>query len=642
MRKFVYIVLCLALGSSCSLFEEAEPFSMPQDGGNVSDEDAGTSPGDASTCPDPCVETLVVTPNPISISTGGRIELDVRWQDPIGNTRPAEFEVQVLPDSIATAQNGAIIGTESGRGKVVVTSEEQFVEIDLQVTARWTHLAAGLDHMCGTVESGETYCWGEVYSRALGTGYRIRSRIAAPTNTSKSFEGLCAQSRATIAIDRIGDLYGWGYARGEQIGRYDWNGYDSPIGASTDAKFARIDCGVDHACGIRVDGTLGCWGPNTYGEVNPTDVGRRTAQHQIDEGSGAPASEFVDVAAGAFHTCAAGTSGGVWCWGDNSAGQFPRQTNSTFVEVLSVDTLVKDLTAGLNHTCALLEGGDVVCWGDNSKGQLGSKELSPPDVVTTISDRPVARLGSSLGDSTCAIDTNGIVGCWGSNSQAELGAKDAIARPGEVVWLDDLGEAVEVVVGAGFACARTIAGSVLCWGSNEMHQQGRWSTDRVFEPRTIPDPLTSTFINIDPLASYVRNVAANDPVVIDLEELGIVPGDTLDLTTVNFYNRAEDEEDDDRDLIAVFSSSDEIAGREETIRVLGAIDAGEDFESRASSPLSEPTDIPEDFDARIAIVTVPEGAKFLIVGVDDGRFDDNTDPNGDYALRITVLPEDDL
>ncbi|HVH42453.1 MAG TPA: RCC1 domain-containing protein, partial [Labilithrix sp.] len=61
--------------------------------------------------------------------------------------------------------------------------------------------------------------------------------------------------------------------------------------------------GYDHTCGVKTDGTVACWGSNTYGKATP------------------PAGTFRSVSAGFDHTCGVKTDGSVACWGDNGLGE---------------------------------------------------------------------------------------------------------------------------------------------------------------------------------------------------------------------------------------------------------------------------------------------------------------------------------
>jgi len=79
------------------------------------------------------------------------------------------------------------------------------------------------------------------------------------------------------------------------------------------------------------------------------------------------------VGVGGSHACALLNDGSIKCWGDNTYGQLgddARYGSNTPLPVsgLSGATAV-DL--GLQHSCALLQDGTVSCWGDNADGQLG-------------------------------------------------------------------------------------------------------------------------------------------------------------------------------------------------------------------------------------------------------------------------------
>jgi alpha-tubulin suppressor-like RCC1 family protein len=71
-------------------------------------------------------------------------------------------------------------------------------------------------------------------------------------------------------------------------------------------------------------------------------------------------STTPQVSAGGYYTCALKTDGTVICWGDNTYGQ-------TTVPVGLAS--VAQVSAGGGHTCALKTDGTVVCWGQNDAGQ---------------------------------------------------------------------------------------------------------------------------------------------------------------------------------------------------------------------------------------------------------------------------------
>ena len=144
------------------------------------------------------------------------------------------------------------------------------------------------------------------------------------------------------------------------------------------AGFTAVSNGPSHACGIRrVDGTIACWGSNSFGQGAPPSGGGFTA-----------------ISSGDAHTCALGGSGAISCWGSNSFGEATPPSGSGFSAISS----------GANHTCALHTNGAISCWGNSAFGQ-----------ATAPSGNNFTSVSSS-DTNTCALRNDGAVVCWGSVS----------------------------------------------------------------------------------------------------------------------------------------------------------------------------------------------------------------------------------
>lgn len=154
----------------------------------------------------------------------------------------------------------------------------------------------------------------------------------------------------------------------------------------------------------------------------------------------------------------------------------------------------------------------------------------------------------------------------------------------------------------------------------------------------VPDQLS-----IDPSATYLRTAPdddAADAKAIDLSQYGVSGGDTVKLTRVGEYNK---QGSGGQGMIGVFSETDELRSADRLNRVPGAVDAGDGVGTLPTFTTDEETDITEDF--RIAFangfnpsvaVEVPQDAEYLFVSPYDNFFQDNADPDDDYALRITT------
>jgi alpha-tubulin suppressor-like RCC1 family protein len=70
--------------------------------------------------------------------------------------------------------------------------------------------------------------------------------------------------------------------------------------------FTQITVGAYHACGLRTDSSIKCWGGNDHENTQSID---------------APSGSFTKINAGHSHTCGLRTDGSAVCWGDNSDHQ---------------------------------------------------------------------------------------------------------------------------------------------------------------------------------------------------------------------------------------------------------------------------------------------------------------------------------
>jgi hypothetical protein len=114
-------------------------------------------------------------------------------------------------------------------------------------------------------------------------------------------------------------------------------------------------------CAIDRSRAVTCWGaryPSSDITAGPFDEGVPCA---------------TSLAPGFSHLCASTTDGTVTCWGSNSYGQLgSSRTDSAPRPVPGVDRVVRVLR-GMVSTCALRDDGSLWCWGD---GYLASDRSS--------------------------------------------------------------------------------------------------------------------------------------------------------------------------------------------------------------------------------------------------------------------------
>jgi len=172
--------------------------------------------------------------------------------------------------------------------------------------------------------------------------------------------------------------------------------------------FVQVSAGKHHACGVKTDGRLVCWGNNDENQ------------------SAVPYGKFQHVSAGGSHSCRVKTDGNVACWGDDGKGQ-AKPPAGKFYQV----------SAGGSHSCGVKSNGSVACWGNNRNGQS-----NPPDGKFHQANADLSH--------TCGVKTDGSLACWGSNLTGKA------ATPA--------GKFQQVSAGAFHTCGVRTGGSAACWG----------------------------------------------------------------------------------------------------------------------------------------------------------------------------------
>ena len=243
-----------------------------------------------------------------------------------------------------------------------------------------------------------------------------------------------------------------------------------------------VTTGREHSCALLLDGTVRCWGRNTFGQLGtggsansvPTPVSPRNL------------SDVVSIAAGAASTCAVTNSGRVWCWGwghQGELGNATRLSSKVPVMIRSLKRVVSVFSAQSTF-CAIKADTTGWCWGAGWFGQLGNgSELSYTTSPVQIADLEGITSISVDQESACAVTSDGSVYCWGSNRQNQLG--DGTKTNSSVPILVSLPNAARgVAVGQQHACA-ALPASIRCWGLNTYGQLGNGSTTSSEQPSLV-------------------------------------------------------------------------------------------------------------------------------------------------------------
>lgn len=352
-----------------------------------------------------------------------------------------------------------------------------------------TTVSAGEFASCARTAAGAVKCWGDNSYGRLGDGTTI-TRATLADVAGLSAPDLAVPSRQvaagesfTCVLTLAGEVKCWGRNDYGQLG----------IGSSPDrttpAKLESLVEGVNaiaagayHSCALTTSGGVKCWGRGSNGQIGDgfnTDKSMPTDVYGLSAGIAA-------ISTGYYHSCALSAGGGVKCWGYNGTGQLGDGTGITSTTPVDVRGLTSDVLAvssGAYHTCALTSVGGVKCWGENHEGRLGDGTTTSSTVPVEVPSLKTGVLAVSAGSyHTCALTTGGGVKCWGLNNHGQLGDGTTTSK-----WIpiDASGLATgitSVTAGLDYTCALGAAGGVKCWGLNNYGQLGDGSTSSRLMP----------------------------------------------------------------------------------------------------------------------------------------------------------------
>ena len=224
-----------------------------------------------------------------------------------------------------------------------------------------------------------------------------------------------------------------------------------PTVTTSTTVLSPITVASDHACLLKTNNTVECWGSNGAGQLgNGTQINSSTPVSVL----GLTSVKQVSAADG--ETCAVTEAGAVDCWG------------AAFT--LSPETVpnlsgVKQVAVEPGYECALLTNTSVKCWGMGIDGELGDGSTSSSTTPVTVSNLTgVAEISSGL-DNACALLTRGTVECWGYNAQGELG-NGSTTNSSIPVQVSNLTGVRSISSETLSTCALLSSGSISCWGSN--------------------------------------------------------------------------------------------------------------------------------------------------------------------------------
>lgn len=343
-------------------------------------------------------------------------------------------------------------------------------------------LATGTSHTCAIVESGTVKCWGENLAGALGNDTIENSSSPVTVTGISTATAVTAGNGWSCALLQGGSIDCWGANSFGKLG----NGLQAdswkPVKVSGISDAVRVFAGQFHTCAVLGGGEIKCWGENMQGALGDGTTNDSSTPVTV---SGISNAVAVSASCGnTDETCAVLADGTVKCWGDNTYGQLgDGTTNNSLVPVSVVGvTDAVGISVGGSTACALLAHGRIECWGSNGN-ELGNGTttiagFSAPSPVSGVT----SAIDVSASSASCALLAGGTVRCWGNNAYGRLGNGTTLDSnvPIEVPGITHANAIA--THGGRHACAAMADGQVLCWGDNGYGELGDGSTTASWVP----------------------------------------------------------------------------------------------------------------------------------------------------------------
>lgn len=299
------------------------------------------------------------------------------------------------------------------------------------VAVEFVQISMGSQRMFAIDKAGNLWGWGDNANNGLGfvdpvpatTYYKVPTLL---NFGGKLFKSVSAGDGFCMAVDTEGNIWSWGTNQYGQLGMgyYNWDAITTYIATkkTTDGKYVSVKAGQYTSFAIDNAGELYAWGDNSIGLLGlPTSSIHNSPDKltfSYDVNSVSPGNNFNVLL---------GNNGRLYTWGKDNNGQLADGANaygvadSTFKQ-FPLGASVSQVLVGGSHVGVITTTGDYITWGRNLEGQLGNSGFSNLQVSQTISaNNKGYKQISSFNLHNIGLDANNQVWTWGYNRYGECG-----------------------------------------------------------------------------------------------------------------------------------------------------------------------------------------------------------------------------
>lgn len=299
----------------------------------------------------------------------------------------------------------------------------------------WKDISTGGQHSCGIMADDTMRCWGDGMNGRLGNAGTAPSATPVTLSGGGTWKSVGLGRDHTCGIKSDDTAWCWGHgswgARGDGS---TTTTRTTPVIVSGGYTWKMVSGGAGFTCGIQTNDSLWCWGvgPNGQRGDGTTTTSQTTAIAVSGGGT------WKKVSAGVGHACAIKSDDTLWCWGLNTDAQLGDGTTTQSLVPVAVSGggTWKNVYAADSHTCAMKSDDTLWCWGRGSTGLLGNVSLaSPVSTPSAVTGGHKWKSADAGANTSCGIIFDDTAWCWGDSRYGQLGAgiQDGITTP-ELTW----------------------------------------------------------------------------------------------------------------------------------------------------------------------------------------------------------------
>jgi alpha-tubulin suppressor-like RCC1 family protein len=367
-------------------------------------------------------------------------------------------------------------------------------------------ISAGRGNVCALTSEGIVYCWGdnpsgEVSHPAVGSDAGageepafVPESVPAPRRILAGVRSIAAGTASTCAILTDGTVKCWGGIKESCAPSAE------PTTIEGLPPMRSLATSSSATCGVTEDHDLWCWGYGSGGilaregaETGFTAcVGTQYAPARAD----LVAHKMKNVALSWAGVQAVDESDHLWSWGAKAAiGRASSVDTDTIPFQVPMLEAVSSVSLGSNGAVFLPGYGDVnACAVANGRVHCWGTEHHDPRIVALPEGVYASQVATQVSyvspratRHACARTLDGSVYCWGNNQLGQLGNGSVDDQPVVPARVEALkGAAAKVVVTNIASCALIESGEVQCWGGNLQGQLGLGTVDNF--PHVQPTP----------------------------------------------------------------------------------------------------------------------------------------------------------